>query len=365
MAKVTMRDVARMAGVSPTTVAHALNNNPDAQVAALTRDKVWDAANKLGYQRSLLQRSIKQSLRHVGIAVGRPGQEDESDTAALFDGIRMVALDRGYVPILQALPISIGQVDCSDAVARIVDHFRTKLLNGIILDKQCFANLSVTELHRHGMPVVTVNGSFEARTETGEPVPGITYDSKTGALLAMEHLLSLGHRRIALVTRPIFRYPVEYRPMLIRRLLEGYREALAKAGVPFAEELFLDARPDDRAGVEDVVEKLLALDAPPTAWFVADDVMAVMVINALKRRGKRVPDDFAVMGYGDQQVPVLLADPPLTTIRTDLRENGRQAAIMLLNLLEGCAPKEKQVLLRPELVVRQSTAPASNQLAIN
>jgi DNA-binding LacI/PurR family transcriptional regulator len=355
MGKVTMRDIARQVGVSPTTVAHALNHTPDAQVAKLTRERIWQAAKELGYQQSLLRRSIKDPLRHLGIAVGRAGQDDEADTAAIFAGIREVALARGYIPILHAMPISIGQEDCSAAVEKISELHQVKLLDGVVVDKQCFANVSITELHTRGIPVVVVNGSFEAVTAQGEPIPGMVYDNYLGGRLAVEHLLGLGHRRIALLTRPFFRYSVPFRPMLIRRLLAGYRETLAAAGLAPDDTLFADASPHDRASVAAAIARLLP--ARPTAIFVGDDALAVMAMNALRDRGLQVPRDISVVGYGDHDLPVRLAAPELTTVRTDLHENGRRAAAMLIDLMEGRALPAPQILLPPELVVRHSTAP--------
>lgn len=357
MPKVTMRDIAKRAGVSPTTVAHTLNNTPEAQVAQKTREKVWQAAKQLGYQRSLLRRSIKDPLRHLGIAIGRPGQEDELDTDALFEGIRIQAQENRYIPIMQAMPTSIGQTDSSDAARQIINLYRQKLLDGLILDKQCFPNVSVTDMSGHGVPLVTVNGSFEAVTAEGDPIPGVIYDSRHGARLAVNHLLELGHRRIGLITRPFYRYSMPFRPMLIRTLLIGFWETLESAGILPDDHLFRDGSPLDRQLTARALDELLALPDPPTALFVADDAMAVMAINHLRLCGLRVPQDMSVIGYGDHALPVLLAQPELTTIRTDLHENGRQAAEMLIHLLEGVPLPQRQIMLQPELIVRASTAP--------
>ncbi len=230
-------------------------------------------------------------------------------------------------------------MDYSEAISRMVDSHRSRLVDGFILDKTSFGTDSVTELHCKGVPVVVTNGSPVATTETGE------------------HLLSLAHRRVALVTRTYSSFPNNWRPWHISNLRTGFQAAFEKLNIQNDPELVFEAEPSDILGVISVVERMLSLPDPPTALFAADDALAVAIINALHRRGMDVPRDMSVIGYGDWSPAVYLSLCPLSTIRCPLRESGQLAMRLLIDILEGRQPKERQILLPTELICRSSTTP--------
>lgn len=351
----TMRDVARRAEVSATTVAHVLNATPGTSIAAATRERVLAAAAALNYQRSLLGSAVKQPLRHLGLAVGRDSYDLEGGDQRLLAGIHEAALARHYLPVRLPVPAGVGQVDCSAAVARIDELFAARLLDGFLIDKQCFANVAVTELHARGIPLVTVNGSLEAVTRGGEPIPGVTIDTYLAGRQAVLHLAELGHRRIALLSRPLRRYPAAYRPMLVRRLVEGYRETLAACGLPVDPALLADGDPTSKDETLAALDRLLARPDPPSAFVMGDDIMAIMVLNALRERGQPVPAQASVVGCGDLPAASLLAAPALTTVRLPLFDCGALAANLLLDQLAGKPAAPSQQLLPTQLVVRAST----------
>jgi len=359
MPHVTMRDVARRAGVSPTTVAHVLNCTPAAQVAVATRQRVMEAAAVLGYERSLLARSIKKRLNLIGIAVGSLNQTDDIDMAEIFAGIRDESWRRGYFPVMQRMPALLGQSDNTQAIAQMRELYNAKIIDGFILEKQCFQSHSITELHGDGVPVVTVRGSLETRTHTGLPIPGVIPNNNCGAQLAIAELLALGHRRIALLCRPYYRFPEGLRPSLIQSLIEGYTAALAAAGIAYDPELVRDGDPLDRGATWAAVTAVLAMASPPTAIFAGDDVLALMAMQVAAQRGLRVPEDLSVLGYGNWSMADRLAMPALSTVEVSLQENGRIAADMLIQLLEGQQLPAPQILLAPKLIRRASTAACS------
>jgi LacI family transcriptional regulator len=140
----------------------------------------------------------------------------------------------------------------------------------------------------------------------------------------------------------------------IADVLRGCRDALIQAGNPLPEHRVARGDETDASRTFAAVRSLMDAADPPTALFVADDAMAIMAIHALARAGLRVPQDVSVVGYGDWPAIVPLADPPLTTVRVPVRESGRRAARLLMDMLEHRADPQ-QITLQPELVVREST----------
>jgi DNA-binding LacI/PurR family transcriptional regulator len=358
MAKATMREIARRVGVSPTTVAHVLNDTPGAQVAEKTRRKVLQAAERIGYQKSLLARSIKSPLRQLGVAVSAVEREQPQQTDAweLFEGIRSEACQRSYSPVIQPMPTRLGQTDSTEAVERMAELHRAKLVDGFIIDKQAFTTTSISDLYSKRIPLVMVNGSPVVEGPDGNLVPAVVVDNSEGGRLAIQHLLELGHERIGVITRPFRRFKVCYRPYPVGQLIEGCRKAASEAGLPMRALTILDGDPFDRGRTHRAVDKLLSQDPRPTALFVGDDAMAVLAMQRLAFAGLRVPWDVSVIGYGDWALPVRLSEPALTTIRTPLRENGRIAAMTLIRLVEAGTAEPVQAFLTPELIIRKSTA---------
>ncbi|MFA4945387.1 MAG: LacI family DNA-binding transcriptional regulator [Lentisphaeria bacterium] len=358
MPRVTMRQVANLAGTSPTTVSHVLNHTPGAAVAAATRQRVLRVAQQLGYQRGLLASAIKEPLRLIGVALGRQGQPDEIDTDRIFSGIRAELLDRNHFPVVQALPAGVGEADSPAAVARMLDLHGQKLVSGFILDKQCFSDPSTVRLYDRGVPIVLVNGKHSLEGGDGQPLPAVVCDYLSGAITGTQYLLGLGHRRIALLTRPCRRYPETYWPFLIQRLQEGFAGTLAAAGAPAPGEWIAEADPRDREEIYAAVRRLQGRERPPTAWFVTDDSMAIMVMHALQSAGLRIPQDASVLGFGGWEMGARLSEPPLTTLQVPLEENGRQAVRLLFNQLREVPLAPRQRFLQPVLQVRGSTAAA-------
>lgn len=354
--RTTMRTIARHAALSPTTVSHVLNRTPGTYVARETREKVWRVARQLGYQQSLLARSIKTALRHLGLVVAGQARVDDPCTALIFEGVRQRALKCDYVPVLHAMPARTGRAKAAETVEKMTTLWRSRLVDGFVLDKEGFLNTTVARLHEAGVPLVVVNGQTDIRTAAPAPVPSAVVDNFEAGRLASEHLLSLGHRRIGLLTRPYARFKVPFRPYQVARFIQGCRNALRAAGTKLDPTLVRDADPADKALTWAAVNQLLASPEPPTAILTGDDAIAIMTIHALARRGIRVPDDLSVVGCGNGPLATLVAEPELTTVSAPLRENGRRAVELLISLLEGRDVADTRVMLKPELIVRGSSA---------
>jgi len=223
-------------------------------------------------------------------------------------------------------------------------NLRARASDGVILVTSALDTVLHDELRALGVPLVVVD-------PTGSPAleaPTIGAANWSGGLAATEHLLSLGHRRIGLIAGP---------PRLLcsRARFDGYRAALEGAGLPLDESLVVPGDFHPESGFAGC-EKLLDLPEPPTAIFAASDQMALGAIEALRRRGLRVPEDMSLVGFDDLP-EVRWSAPPLTTIRQPLADMGKLPVHTVLKLARNEHPDTPRVELGTELVVRASTAP--------
>jgi LacI family transcriptional regulator len=200
------------------------------------------------------------------------------------------------------------------------------------------------ELLNHGYRFVVI----DPLVPLNERIPAVSAANTSGATQAMQHLLRLGHRRIAAITGP----PAGNASVLRRR---GYYAALAEAGITPDRQLELEGDFRIDSGVEATL-RLLDLPEPPTAIFAFNDNMAIGALRAARARGVRVPEELSVVGFDDLEEAEIVT-PPLTTVRQPLAEMGRIAVSLLTRLLEGQSLEALHVELMTRLVVRESTAP--------
>jgi LacI family transcriptional regulator len=214
-------------------------------------------------------------------------------------------------------------------------------VDGVILASTFLKDPAVRWLRHQRTPYVLVNRYSDEALD-----PFVGSDDVTGARLATQHLLSLGHVRVAhLAGQTTISTGVQRR--------RGYQAALAEAGVPFDPELLVDAGFTEEGG-DRATEGLLALKNPPTAVFAVTDMTAVGAYAAARRLGLRVPEDLAIAGYNDIPLAARLI-PGLTTVHVPIHELGTVAARMLLEQIETGVPAPKRVVFAPQLVVRGST----------
>lgn len=356
-----MRQVAAAADVSATTVAHVLNRTKNTYVAEATRQRVLEAAESLGYQAALITRSIKDPLKHLGVIVSETDHaQNRAEAMEIFEGVRQEAFAHDYLTVLMPMAPEVHQTYSADrAVQTISQLHQTKLMDGFIIDKSSFLSEAVRQLDRDGVPLATVNGTPTMQLDNQRLLSSAIADNRQGSRLAVEHLLQLGHRRVALLTRPWAQYPEDHRPYQVSQIMRGYCETLAAAGCDECPELLLDAHPWDKHATYAAVDRLWALPTPPTAVLAADDAIAVMVIQRLSQRGLKVPADVSVVGFGDWSQAARLSEPALTSVHVDLPATGRLAARLVIQRLEGHASEPEQKQLPPQLRIRASTAPPS------
>jgi len=362
MSTVRLSQIARKAGVSTATVSLVLNRRHNIAIAEETRRRVFGVAETLGYQRASLARSIVKPLRHIAIAVGDPQIAHETFTATIFEGVQRRLREDDYHALFHlidspAVNTANANIVMLGATDKIIEASKSRLIDGLLLDKQFFLDKAVLKLARANVPLVMVNGG-QMNDHRGQPVPSVTIDDFKAARLATAHLIELRHRRIALVGRPYRHGPRAYESSPVLEFQRGYCEALANAGITELPDYQVEADMLDRDATWRAVERVMSLRDRPPALICGDDQIAAMAINVIRRMGLRVPHDVSVMGCGNLAVVERLIDPGLSTVALPLAENGRRAASMLIDLIEGRPVDSRQAVLNPELIIRQSTSVA-------
>jgi LacI family transcriptional regulator, repressor for deo operon, udp, cdd, tsx, nupC, and nupG len=334
-----LSDIARQAEVSEATVSRVLNDRPG--VSADTRQAVLTALDVLGYERP--ERLRKRSAGLVGLVV----PELENPIFPAFAQVIESALAQtGYTPVLCTQ--TPGGVTEDEYVEMLLD----RQVSGIVFVAGLHADTTADHeryrrLVARPLPIVLINGYAH-----GIDAPFISCDDRSAAETAVNHLATLGHRRIGLISGP-------ERFLAVQRKLDGYRAAMKRAGLDAAEGDELIAL--TLFGVEggDVAAGQL-LDRGVTGIVCGSDLMALGAIRAVRRRGLEVPTDVSVVGFDDSPV-IAFTDPPLTTIRQPVPAMGFAAVRALVDEIDGHGAPRSEYVYRPELVVRGSTAMVSGR----
>lgn len=335
-ARVTQRQVAAEAGVSRTTVSLVLNDVPDAHISPKTRQRVLEAVRHLNYYPNEAARRLASGKTRTLALVWHRGPDETYRDAILpgiLQGITRAARHYGYYVIFR--PIEPQELD-----DRYVELARGHHTDGLILSGPRSDDTDLLALHEEGFPLV-VHGQLP-----GTDVPSVDVNNVEGAMAAVHHVLALGHRHIGMITNA----PLTY--VSSRQRLEGYRQALEQAGVAYDENLVRYGNFDEESGYAGV-EELLALDEPPTAVFVASDMVAMGALRALHDRGVHVPDEMAIVGFDDITAARFII-PALTTFHVPTFGLGWSAGELLIRIIEGDRPNQIHVRLDTELVIRES-----------
>jgi len=335
---ITLKELTRILDLSPTTISLVLNRARGAKsIPKETKDRIFEAVRKYNYRPNFLARSLRvRRTFSVGVLVP---ELSDGYSAQVLAGIEQRLLDAGYLCLVTT------------------HHHRPELLEDrpLLLYERCVDGIIAVDTPVRGQPptpVVSVSGHHR--------VPGvlnIELDHGQAARLALEHLLRLGHREIAVIQGQAFSSDTEVR-------WESIQKTAAELGVEIPPERVVQLEGDSPlpdTGYE-AAKRLLARGASFTALFSFNDISAFGAIRALREAGLRVPEDVSVVGFDDIW-EASYHIPPLTTIRQPLEEMGRLAASMLLERIQGPRNGEDGgvVLVQPELVVRASTAPAPDK----
>jgi len=333
--RVSIKDIARAANVSHSTVSRALSDSP--LISSETKSRIQSLACEMGYTPNAIARSlVTQQTRTVGMVVTTI---TDPWVAEVVQGIEDSAHESGYSVIL-----SSGASDPERELAA-VEMLRSKRVDALIVTSSRVGALYLEHLERIGVPVVLVNNHNE---QSGRYTFSVSVDNQHGGYLATNHLIQRGHRRIAYISGPADHSDDADRST-------GYQQALGENGLAFDPTLVISGN-GQLDGGERALHTLTGLRTPPSAVFCYNDMTAIGLLSAARREGLSVPEDLAVVGFDD----ILFArfvQPTLTTVAQPQRDMGRQAMSMALALMDSddSAPSLSDITVLGKLVVRESS----------
>ncbi|AUU88480.1 MULTISPECIES: ribose operon transcriptional repressor RbsR [Enterobacteriaceae] len=327
----TMKDVARMAGVSTSTVSHVINK--DRFVSEAIREKVESAIKALNYAPSALARSLKiNQTRTIGMLITASTNPFYSE---LVRGVERSCFERGYSLVLCNTEGDEQRMNSN------LETLMQKRVDGLLL--------LCTETHQPSREILQRYPSVPTVMMDWAPFDGdsdlIQDNSLLGGDMATQYLINKGHTHIACIAGPLDKTPARLR-------LEGYRDAMARAGLTIHDGDEIIGNFEFSGGFE-AMQMLLALEARPQAVFICNDAMAVGAYLALYQAGLRVPQDIAIVGYDDIELAQYMT-PPLTTIHQPKDELGELAIDVLIHRISDPTQQQQRLQLTPVLMERGS-----------
>lgn len=326
---ITMRDVAKVAGVSVATVSHVVNDKPGARIGEGARRRVLEAVEQLGYRPNALAKTLSQGhSRFIGLVADAIATTPFA--GQIIHGAQDEAWRHGYV-LLVANTEGNAAAE-ADAIAMMLEH----QVRGILYSTWYHRAIDVPPTLRH-TDTVLVNCY-----SVSDDFPAVVPDEQQGGHTATENLLQAGHRRIAFIntTTPS--------PAQSGRL-SGYRAALDAAGIAYDEQLVFNAEPAQEGGYA-VVDSII--DSGATGVFCHNDRVAMGLYDGIRERGLRIPEDIAVMGFDNQDVIAAHLRPPLSTVALPHYELGAAGVRTLLGL--EAAGEESRLLVSCPMIARSS-----------
>lgn len=334
-----IRQVADMAGVSVATVSRTLQQ-PE-RVSPKTRSKVMAAVTEVGYSPNLMAVNFRSGKTYNLVAL--VPTVANVFFARVIAGMQKAAAERGYAILLAN---TLGDQTTEIRYAKMV---QTSQADGLV-QLRAF-NPFDAAINKVGqlLPMVNV---CEVMADINCPV--VTLDNRAAAKTMTNHLIALGHKRIALIKGP------QSSP-LTRERLAGYHDALTDAGLMFTQDLLYPGDFSLQSG-HDAATSILTNPNRPTAVFCENDETAIGAIQCFKQAGLKIPQDISVAGFDDISFAAF-NDPPITTIAQPAEEFGQTAVTLLIDLLNGKISKAAKVILPFELIIRASTGPAPEFVA--
>ncbi|HEY8346553.1 MAG TPA: LacI family DNA-binding transcriptional regulator [Symbiobacteriaceae bacterium] len=338
---VTIKDVARLAGVSPSTVSRVLAGSP--RISPKTQEKVRQALKELNYHPHAGARSlVTGSSKTIGLITSRPIVQAFASTffSEVIQGIGSVLEAEGYNLLLStALDEDAGREAC-------LEMLRSRHADGAILTMSRLDDPLINALVAEKRHFVLIGRPADREGRLIPDVPYVNNDNVSAAAAVVAHLVSLGHRRIGFITG------LRERVYCYDRL-QGYRKGLEEAGISYDPALVVEGN-ITQADAGLALERLMSLSDPPTAVMAGDDVLALGALDAALRMGLRIPGDLALSGFNDTPLWRWIR-PRLTTVRIPMYDLGVMAARMLIGLLKGRPSCPPYVILPSQLIVREST----------
>jgi DNA-binding LacI/PurR family transcriptional regulator len=338
--KVTIKHVAQLAQVHPSTVSRVFSGH--AKISESTRSRVMDAANRLNFHPNAIARSLTTRRAHtLGMVIPYTQEEFFLDSffPQIMRGLGDVAYQQGFRLMLT------GVEDPQHEPKATLQLIRSHQVDGMIVQASRVGVDTTDVLLDEHLPFVLLGRPVEDKPE----ISWIEVDARQATLEAVQHLTALGHRRIAFIGG---------RPNMVVTLdrLQGYRQALEEAGLPYNERLigYGEFRQD---GGSEAMRQFLALgNDRPTGVFAANDLMAIGAMEAIASASLCVPSDCSVVGSNDSPIAALTS-PSLTSSRAPYFELAREAALALIAQLGNQPAEPVKKLIPCQLIVRDSTTP--------
>lgn len=337
--RISIKDIARIAGVSYSTVSRALHDS--SLISEEVRVRIKNLASTMGYTPNAVAQSLQSRLTHsIGLIITTISDPFFMDVVS---GVEEAAREAGFSVFLAT------SNNNPDQEIKILETFNRRRVDGVILAASRIGNDYANRLERIQIPVVMINNQAIGEYKN---LYSVAVDDYAGGCIAMQHMIELGHSKIGYIG-------VSNRPGSNGRRLKSYFLAMQERGFtgrPDWVHLDESVNNEDLAGDIRVGQNLapLLLKSGVTAIFCYCDTIAAGAFIACRKLGISIPEDVSIIGFDDNVLCEIIS-PPLTTIRQPKREMGQMAIRMLLNCFQG--ENVEDALLQPSLVVRGSTAP--------
>ncbi|MNO21260.1 HTH-type transcriptional repressor PurR [compost metagenome] len=336
----TIYDIAKKTGYSPTTVSKAFNNYSD--VREKTRQEILRTAQEMGYLPNAHARTLttkKSWTIGVLFVEGTGAGIRHPFFSAVIESFKQVAVAKGYA-------LMFISKDVGGKQSGYLENCRIRGVDGVVVFLSDYNDPYFLELLESDIPTVILDYDT-AQSHT------VCSDNKAGALLAVNYLASLGHRRIAHISGGGNSFPGSQREL-------GYIEAMEQQGLDVLDGYIAEGAFFSRENGYKAMLKLLELPERPTAVFASGDLLALGAVMAAKDQGFSVPSDISVIGYDDIEIAAYVS-PALTTIRQDTEMLGTRAAEILIASIDGKGQAKEALMLPVEVVVRDSCAPPGGE----
>ncbi|PLR97659.1 LacI family DNA-binding transcriptional regulator [Bacillus sp. T33-2] len=338
---VTIKDVAKIAKVAPSTVSRVIANSP--RISEKTKERVREVMDQLGYHPNFIARSLaSQSTRAIGLVM--PSSTDVVFQNPFFPTV-LRGLSEGANAKQYALHMTTGKTEAEifDGVVAMVQGGR---VDGVVLLYSKIEDKVLEYLREREFPFVVIGKPFKHVEE----ITHVDNDNFKASKEVTEYLIGLGHKRIGFIGGSLDLV------VTVERLL-GYEKALRKAGIHLVDEYIIH---DEflREGGQGAVQELLSLEIPPTAMVVSDDLMALGVLNTLDEMGIAVPADISVVSFNNVLIAEM-ARPPLTSVDINIFDLGYEAAKSLIQKIENPKEPTKRIIVPFQIVKRYSCQEAS------
>jgi DNA-binding LacI/PurR family transcriptional regulator len=333
---VTIKDVAKVANVAPSTVSRVIANSP--RISEKTKERVREVMDQLGYHPNFIARSLaSQSTRAIGLVM--PSSTDVVFQNPFFPTV-LSGLSEGAHSKQYALHMTTGKTEDEifDGVVAMVQGGR---VDGVVLLYSKVEDRVIAYLRERDFPFVVIGKPFK----DDENISYVDNDNFKAGKEVTEHLIQLGHDRIGFIGGNLDLV------VTVERLL-GYEKALRNSGISLVDEYIVNDEFLRESG-QDAVKVLLSLEKPPTAMVVADDLMALGVLNKLDELGITVPDDISIVSFNNVLIAEM-ARPPLTSVDINIFDLGYQATKSLIQKIENPGEPIKRIIVPFKIVPRFS-----------